>query len=167
VSDVTIRPARADDLEALNDLYNHYVCNSHVTFDIEPITMKQRAEWFTHYGHSGRHRLLVAVRNGALLGYTATSPYRPKPAYVTSVETSVYLAPEACGQGIGAALYARLFAALAGEDIHRAYAGIAMPNPGSVALHERFAFTQVGYFSEQGRKFGRYWDVALYERAMA
>ena len=68
------------------------------------------------------------------------------------------------GSGIGRRLYERLFAALATEDVHRAYAGITLPNPGSVALHERLGFTQIGVFTHAGRKFGRYWDVAWYEK---
>ena len=68
---------------------------------------------------------------------------------------------------MGTQLYKSLFAALLGEDIHRAYAGIALPNPASVALHERFGFKKVAHFTEQGRKFGRYWDVAWYEKALS
>jgi phosphinothricin acetyltransferase len=69
------------------------------------------------------------------------------------------------GQGLGSALYEALLSALEREDVHRAYAGIGMPNPASVRLHERFGFRRVGYYTEQGRKFGRYWDVAWYERS--
>lgn len=90
----------------------------------------------------------------------------PKQAYDSSVETSVYCAPGATGRGIGRGLYSALFGALSGEDVHRAYAGIALPNPASIALHERFGFVQVAYFSEQGRKLGRYWDVAWFEKAL-
>jgi phosphinothricin acetyltransferase len=61
-------------------------------------------------------------------------------------------------------LYSRLFEELDGEDVHRAYGGVTIPNPASIALHERFGFERVAYFTEQGRKFGRYWDVALYEK---
>jgi phosphinothricin acetyltransferase len=82
------------------------------------------------------------------------------------VETSVYLAPDAVGRGAGTRLYEKLFKALEGEDVHRAYAGIALPNPASVGLHERFGFKRAGHFTEQGRKFGRYWDVAWYEKAL-
>ncbi|GHE76015.1 phosphinothricin N-acetyltransferase [Streptomyces longispororuber] len=98
-----------------------------------------------------------------ILGYATSSPLRPKPAYATSVEVSVYCAPEAAGRGVGTLLYRRLLAALEGEDVHRAYAGIALPNPASVRLHERFGFRHLGTYREVGRKFGRYWDVAWYE----
>ncbi|MET9802570.1 N-acetyltransferase family protein [Streptomyces sp. NPDC006368] len=98
------------------------------------------------------------------LGYATSSPFRPKAAYSTSVEVSVYLAPEAVGRGIGTLLYDRLFGALADEDVHRVYAGIALPNDASVRLHARFGFRHTGTFTEVGRKFGRYWDVAWYEK---
>ena len=161
-----VRPATADDLSTVNDIYNQYVVEAHYTFDVEPMTMEARRDWFTHYGETGRHRLLVAVSEGRVVGYACSSRFRPKPAYDTSVETSVYLAPDAVGRGAGARLYEKLFRALEGEDVHRAYAGIALPNPASVGLHERFGFKRVGHFTEQGRKFGRYWDVAWYEKPL-
>src|SRR2546427_6521683 len=91
--DVEIRPARRDDLAGLTDIYNHYVRTSHVTFDIAPLTIEQRRDWFSHYHETGPHRLLVATGEGALLGYASSSPFRLKPAYRTSVETSVYCHP--------------------------------------------------------------------------
>jgi phosphinothricin acetyltransferase len=163
---VEVRAAALADLPALNDIYNEYVTTAHHTFDIEPMTPEARREWFGHYGTAGRHRVLVAHQGGVLLGYATSSRFRPKPAYETSVETSVYLAPDATGHGVGTHLYERLFRSLRGEDVHRAYAGIALPNPASLALHERFGFKKVGHFTEQGRKFGRYWDVAWFEKAL-
>lgn len=161
-----IRPATEDDLESINDVYNHYVRETHVTFDDEPMTMGARQEWFSHYASQGPHRLLVASDDGAVVGYASSSRYRPKPGYVTSVETSIYIAPDSVGKGIGATLYAALLQALDGEDVHRAYAGIALPNPASIALHERFGFRRVALFTEQGRKFGRFWDVAWFEKPL-
>ena len=99
------------------------------------------------------------------VGYAASVPYRPRAAYAPSVETSVYVAPSHVAQGLGSTLYGALLSELEGEDVHRAYAGIAMPNPASVRLHERCGFHRAGYYTEQGRKFGRYWDVAWYERS--
>jgi phosphinothricin acetyltransferase len=161
-----VRPATAGDLAAVNDVYNQYVRETHYTFDIEPMTIEARQEWFTHYSTTGRHRLLVAVSDGQVIGYASSSAFRTKPGYNTSVETSVYLVPESVGRGAGSRLYEELLKALDGEDIHRAYAGIALPNPASVALHERFSFKRVAHFTEQGRKFERYWDVAWYEKAL-
>jgi len=82
------------------------------------------------------------------------------------VETSVCLAPGAVGRGLGAQLCSRLFEALAGKDVHRALAGITLPNEASVRLHQGFGFRLVGIFRENGRKLGRYWDVAWYEKPL-
>ncbi|MGH8968411.1 MAG: GNAT family N-acetyltransferase [Actinomycetes bacterium] len=101
-----------------------------------------------------------------LLGYATSSRLRDKPAYDTSVETTVYCAPSALGRGAGSLLYDHLFRALASEDLHRAYAGIAMPNDASVALHLRHGFRELGTYAEVGRKFGRYWDVRWFERVL-
>jgi phosphinothricin acetyltransferase len=161
-----IRPAARHDLEAINDIYNHYVVETHITFDDEPMTMEARREWFGHYAGTDRHLLFVATDRDRVIGYASSSRLRPKPGYLTSVETSIYLAPNATGKGAGTELYRRLFESLEGEDLHRAYAGIALPNPESVGLHEKFGFRRVALFTEQGRKFGRYWDVAWFEKPL-
>jgi phosphinothricin acetyltransferase len=161
-----VRPGQPEDVPALTELYNQYVRSTGITFDITEFTVEQRREWFTHYATTGPHRLFVAVDGDDVLGYATSSPFRPKPGYATSVETTVYLREDATGRGLGAMLYGVLFDALAGEDLHRAYAGVALPNEASVALHERFGFRAVGTFTEVGRKLGRYWDVRWYERAM-
>jgi phosphinothricin acetyltransferase len=163
---VEVRPAVEADLDQLNAIYNHYVRETHFTFDLDPISAEARREWFSHYSVTGRHRLMVAVAGHAVIGYASSSMFRSKAAYLTSVETSVYLAPDAVGRGAGSTLYEALFKALEGEDVHRAYAGIALPNVASVALHERVGFKRVAHFTEQGRKFDRYWDVAWFEKAM-
>jgi phosphinothricin acetyltransferase len=158
-SGLQVRAASAADLPALTAIYNHYVENSAATFDIEPSSVEQRRSWFARYSGSGPYRLLVAVAETGVLGYASSSQFRAKPAYSTSVEVSVYCHPQACGRGIGQSLYTLLFNALETEGIHRAYAGITLPNDASVALHCSFGFTDVGVFREVGRKFGRYWDV--------
>ena len=163
---IDVRAARPDDLPAITAIYNHYVAESHATFDLEPVTLDNRREWFAHYAASGPHRLLVAVRDGRVAGYTMSSTLRPKPGYLTSVETTVYVDAGSLGLGIGRALYAALFRELAGEDLHKAFAGIALPNSASIALHRSFGFTELGVFREAGRKFGRFWDVQWYERPL-
>jgi phosphinothricin acetyltransferase len=163
---VEVRPATTSDLSAVNDIYNQYILEAHYTFDLEPWTIEARQEWFTHYGTTGRHRLLVAVAEDQVIGYASSSRYRPKAAYDVTVETSIYLAPESVGRGAGTHLYRELFKVLDGEDVHRATAGITLPNPASVALHERFGFKRIALFTEQGRKFGRYWDVAWFEKPL-
>ncbi|MFI1397494.1 GNAT family N-acetyltransferase [Streptomyces sp. NPDC020681] len=171
-TEVQVRPGTEADLEALTELYNHFIRETAITFDTTPFTPEQRRPWLHSHPEDGPYRLLVArdVRNvegsadGEILGYATSSPFRPKPAYSTSVEVSVYLTPEAAGRGIGTLLYKTLFEALADEDLHRAYAGIAQPNEASARLHERFGFRHIGTYREVGRKFGRYWDVAWYEK---
>ena len=166
MDDAVIRPAHAGDLPALTAIYNHYVVSTAITFDIEPFTLEARREWFDHYAERGRHRLLVVECDGGVRGYACSSRFRPKAAYDPSVETSVYLAPEYTGRGLGAQLYSALFAALEGEDVHRAYAGVTLPNPASLALHRRFGFTEAGVYGEVGRKLGRFWDVQWFEKRL-
>jgi len=160
-----VRAAEPRDARALNDIYNHYVRTSHVTFDIEPASLDRRLDWLRERS-GGRHRVLVAQDARQVLGYASSGPHRARPGYATTVETSVYVDPARISHGVGASLYGALFEALREEDLHRALAGIALPNPASVALHHRFGFARVGQFTEQGRKFGRYWDVAWFERAL-
>lgn len=167
-TEVQVRPGVEDDLKALTDLYNHYVRETPITFDTDTFTPEERRPWLLSHPEDGPHRLRVATDTDSqeILGYATSSPYRAKPAYGTSVETTVYVAPRAGGRGIGTLLYASLFEALADEDLHRAYAGIAQPNAASARLHERFGFRYVGTYREVGRKFGRYWDVAWYEKPL-
>jgi len=162
----TMRPATPDDLPALTAIYNHYVINTTITFDLEPFAPEARRPWFDAHAASGRHRLLIAADADVVLGYATSSRWRPKAAYDTTVESSVYCRPDVVGRGVGTALYSALFDALAIEDVHRIVAGVSQPNPASVALHLRFGFRQVGVFSNVGRKFGQYWDVAWFERAL-
>ena len=160
-----LRSVRLDDAAGINAVYNHYIRETPITFDIEPWDDGQRRSWIdAHRG--GRHHVLVAVEDERVLGYASSGPWRPKAAYERSVETSIYLAPDCVGRGIGRALYSALFAPVEFAEIHRFLAGVTMPNDASVALHEAFGFTRVGYFTEQGYKFGRYWDVAWFERAV-
>jgi phosphinothricin acetyltransferase len=160
-----VRAAQPGDLPALTDIYNHWVRTSGVTFDATEFTVEQRQEWFAAHATTGPHRLLVAA-DGDVLGYATSGLLRPKPGYATSVETSVYLRHDATGRGLGTLLYRALFEALAEQDLHRAYAGVALPNDASVALHERMGFHEVGTYVEVGRKLGRYWDVRWFERAL-
>ncbi|MET9956963.1 N-acetyltransferase family protein [Streptomyces sp. NPDC006339] len=165
-TDVQVRAGTEGDLGALTTLYNHYVRETAITFDTEPFTPEQRLPWLRSHPEDGPHRLLVAQVADGILGYATSSAFRPKAAYATSVEVSVYLAPEAGGRGVGTLLYEELFRALAAEDVHRAYAGIALPNEPSVRLHARFGFRPIGTYREVGRKFGRYWDVAWFEKRL-
>src|ERR1700716_1849861 len=106
---LTVRAAADGDLSAINDIYNHYVLQEHYTFDLEPLSMEARREWFGHYGTRGRYRVLVALADDGVAGFASSSRFRPKPAYETSVETSIYLAPEMVARGAGSRLYEELF----------------------------------------------------------
>lgn len=165
-TEVQVRPGNEGDLEALTDLYNHYVRETPITFDTAIFTPEERRPWLLSHPEDGPYRLMVATDTDSqeILGYATSSPFRAKQAYATSIEVTVYLRPDAGGRGVGTLLYEALFEALSGEDLHRAYAGIAQPNEASVRLHERFGFRHVGTYREVGRKFGRYWDVAWFER---
>jgi len=162
MTEITIRRAEAADLPALRDIYNHYVLNTAVTFDIEPRTLAQRREWFSQFATTGKYQCFVAERGGTPVGWASSSRFKEKAAYDTTIETSIYLARDATGAGLGRRLYRTLFDALAGEDIHRIFAGATLPNAASVALHKAMGFRQVGVQPEVGRKFGKFWDVALF-----
>lgn len=162
-----IRPAFAEDVPRLLEIYNHYVEHTHVTFDLDPISLEARVRWLEGFAETGPHRLFVAEASSGPIGYASSGVYRTKPAYARSVETSVYLAPDAVGTGVGTALYGHLLEALGKEPrVHRAYGGVALPNEASVALHQRCGFKRIATYSEVGFKFGRYWDVTWFERAV-
>jgi phosphinothricin acetyltransferase len=164
--DISIRPAVRSDLPRVTEIYNYYVINTPVTFDMEPYTVERRAAWFDQFAPTGRYRLVVAEENGMVLGYAGTMRFRPKAAYETTVETTIYCAQEATGKRIGSLLYGALFDAVKNEDIHRIVAGYTLPNDASAALHARCGFKPVGIYTEVGRKFGRYWDVQWTERPL-
>jgi len=166
MSEILIRRADRADLPALRDIYNHYAVHTPVNFDIEARSMADREEWFAQFADSGRYQCFVAEEEGRVIAYAGSTRFKEKAAYQTTIEMTIYCAPERGGQGLGRKLYTTLFAALKGEDIHRAYAGVTLPNPGSVAIHEAFGFRHVGTYSEVGRKFGKYWDVGLWLKDM-
>ena len=167
-SKVSTRPALLSDLPRLAEIYNYYILNTHITFNITPFTPETFRPWFDEHSDGKRHRLVVAIEagNGRIIGYAGTARFRPKEAYETTVETTIYCSHDCTQLGIGTMLYHSLFEAIAGEDINRIVAGVTLPNPASVALHERFGFRHLGTFTRNGRKFGKYWDVAWFERPL-
>jgi phosphinothricin acetyltransferase len=98
------------------------------------------------------------------LGYANSGPLRPKAAYDTSVEVSIYRSPKYKEPGLGSLLYQTLFDRLAKEDVHRAHALITLPNEASIALHKKMGFYQVGQLNEAGRKFNAYHSVLWMEK---
>jgi phosphinothricin acetyltransferase len=163
---VGIRPATSVDLSALTDIYNHYVRESNISFDEKPGSSAEREKWMRNYDVRGPYRLLVAEQHSRLLGCAFSSVYRQHPAFRQTVETSIYLHPDARGQSLGTALYSALFEILEQEDIHRVVVGIALPNPASVALHERFGFRTVGVFNEYAIKNGQRISSVWMEKAL-
>lgn len=162
-----VRDATAADLPAVAAIYTHYVLRTTTTFNTQVLTPREWTERFENNVVAGPYHLLVATVDGRVTGYVETGPFRPKPAYDRSVELSVYVAPDGVGRGVGSALYRELLARLeADERFHRAYSIIALPNDTSVAFHERWGFVHRGTLTEAGHKFGRYHDVAYFERAI-
>jgi phosphinothricin acetyltransferase len=158
-----IRPAERRDLPALTLIYNHYIETTAFTFDIDPYTVETRTPWFLAFDGK-RRQCLVAETDRRVIGYGCSGEFKPKAAYSTSVEVSIYVAPEEHRLGVGSTLYERLFAAITPNGVHRAYAGITLPNDPSIGLHRSFGFEQVARFDEVGFKFNRYWDVIWMER---
>jgi len=165
--ELEVRPGRRGDLESILEVYNHYVERSAATFEVAPVRPTDRSEWLHEHRADGRYRLWVATEpDRGLLGWATSSPFRPRAAYATTVETSVYCHPGFVGLGIGSRLYGALFESIRHEDIERVVAAVTVPNPASVRLHRRFGFRPVGTFHRVGRKFGRYWDVTWFERSL-
>jgi len=162
---VTVRAAERRDLPDLVCIYNHYVLTTWVTFDTREFSVEDRLPWFEGFAAEGPHRLLVAEGGGQFAGYASSRPFAQKPAYASSVETTIYLDPACVGRGLGGPLYTALLDLLRAEPgVHRAYGGIALPNPGSIALHERLGFRRAGTYREVGFKLGGYRDVSWYEK---
>jgi phosphinothricin acetyltransferase len=144
----------------------------YATFDVEglPETVWETRRCSTVPGDV----LLVALGgigrkdgDSAVLGFAWSHPYRPKPAYGSTREATVYVSPAAAGRGIGTALYADLLRRVGATGIHLVVAGIAEPNPASRRLHERAGFSLVGTMTEVGHKFGRYHDVSWWQRRLS
>ncbi|MCL4154584.1 UNVERIFIED_CONTAM: hypothetical protein GTU68_001454 [Idotea baltica] len=159
-----VRPSTLNDVAAMRDIYNHYIAQSHVTFDLEPKSLEERRNWLAQF-NKPQHLCLSALDEaGTLLGYACSGEFKAKAAYASSVEVSVYVAANTIQQGIGQRLYEVLLPLLDAAKVHRCYAGIALPNPGSIRLHELHGFQQVAHLSEVGYKFDRYWDVIWMQR---
>ncbi len=159
---ISIRPATPVDAAAICAIYNPYVAATTISFEEDPVADGDMAQRIADVGTAGLP-WLVAEEDGRLLGYAYATKWRARPAYRTSVESSVYLDGAAAGRGLGTLLYRALFDALRGLDVHMVIGGIAQPNAASVALHEKLGFRKVAHFSEVGRKFGRWVDVGYWE----
>ncbi|MCA1585831.1 MAG: N-acetyltransferase family protein [Acidobacteria bacterium] len=162
---VTVRAAAAQDAEAVAGIYNHYVTQTVVTFEEEPVVAAEIARRLEEVQVASLP-WLVAERAGAMVGYAYATRWRARRAYRFSTEVTVYVAPDHGGRGIGSILYTQLLTALRERDIHAAMGGIALPNDASVALHEKFGFKKVAHFEQAGFKFNRWIDVGYWQRIL-
>lgn len=163
---LTLRAATPADAAALAAIYAPYVTGSAITFELEaPDAAEMRARM---EAVAGRYPWIVAeAGDGRLAGYAYACPFRARAAYRFAVETTLYLAPEATGRGLGTALYRPLLETLEAQGFTQAIAAIALPNEASVRLHERLGFAHAGTYAQVGYKLGRWLDVGLWQRALA
>jgi L-amino acid N-acyltransferase YncA len=158
-----VRLASQDDAEAIRVIYNREVVGSTVTFDMVPRTLEDQRAWLDD--HSGAHPAIVAVDDlDDVVGFGSLSPYRPRPAYRTTVEDSVYVDPGAQGQGVGKALLEELVQLAEAHGFHAVMARIVGGHQASIGLHSSCGFELIGVERQVGRKFAHWLDVALMER---
>jgi phosphinothricin acetyltransferase len=161
----TIRSAEHSDSTAIAAIYNHYVAETVITFEEEPIHPADMARRIQDV-QSASLPWLVAVENSEILGYAYAAPWKTRSAYRFSVEITVYVAVHSVGRGIGSMLYGGLFSTLETLPVHAVIGGIALPNDPSIALHEKFELKKVAHFQQVGFKFNRWVDVGYWERIL-
>lgn len=158
-----IRPATGADAAAVAQIYNYYIANTVVTFEEERCPEDAMAGRMRDAQAADLPWLVAEDESGEVVGYAYASKWNGRCSYRHSVEVTVYLSPGAVACGWGSRLYESLFAELRKCSKHVLIAGIALPNPGSVALHEKFGMEQVGHFREVGFKMGRWLDVGYWQ----
>jgi L-amino acid N-acyltransferase YncA len=161
---MTIRPATVADAEACCAIYNEHVRHTIVTFEVEPLTPAEMAGRIAE--KLGRYDWLVLEEAGAVVGYAYYGAFRARAAYDHSVETTIYLAENVTGRGLGRELYRALIASARDRGYRELIGVIALPNPASVALHETLGFLPIGVFPRVGYKFGRYIDVGFWQLSL-
>ena len=149
-----IRKAQVSDLEAINSIINWHSENGYSTF-LMPTSLKEREDWFKKFD-SPIHIAIVAENEGRVVGFASSFPYRGGGVFKDTIETSIYLSPEATGRGLGSRLYKELFDQIQGKGVHRVVVGVAIPNEASVALHRKFGFEDIGVFDEYAFYKGEY-----------
>jgi phosphinothricin acetyltransferase len=161
---LTIFPATPKDAAASAAIYAPFVTDGWVSFELDPPTPEEMARRIAEY--SASHAWLVAEKDGAVAGYAYGSPHRERAAYASSCDVAVYVDSAHARQGIGRALYGKLLPQLAARGYHAAFAGIALPNDASIALHQAMGFTPVGIYREVGWKLGGWRDVGWWQRLL-
>jgi phosphinothricin acetyltransferase len=157
-----VRPATAADAAAIADIYDYYVANTVVTFEEAPVPATDMAARIAEVQGIGLP-WLVGELQGEVLGYCYATRWKARSAYRHSVETTIYLKNGAAGRGMGRVLYSAMLLILRAGGIHAVIGGIALPNPASVALHEKLGFEQVARFRQVGLKHGSWVDVAYWQ----
>jgi L-amino acid N-acyltransferase YncA len=160
-----IRAATASDADAIARIYNHYITNTIVTFEEDPISSADMASRLAEVTAASLPWIVVE-QDGEVFGYAYATKWKGRCAYRFSVESTIYLAPGATGKGFGTTLYERLVAILREGSTHVVIGGIALPNAASVALHERLGFEKVAHFREVGFKFEKWIDVGYWQRSL-
>jgi phosphinothricin acetyltransferase len=161
LTDTVIRPAAAGDLDAVAAIFGHYVNTSVVTFEVTPPTVDYWRRVRDDLAARGLP-FLVCADAGQVAGYAYAAPWRPKPAYQRTVESTIYLAPGNTGRGLGRQLLTALLRHCAQAGAEQVIAVIAdSGNPASAALHRACGFTEAGRLRNVGRKHGRRIDTLL------
>lgn len=156
-----IRACATADAPAIAEIYNHYVRDTVVTFEEIPVSVDAMARRIEDIG--ARFPWLVWEDDGAVAGYAYASAWKSRSAYRFAVESTIYLTASRHRNGIGTKLYGALLAELKVRGFHTAVGGIALPNPASIALHEKLGFTKIGQFVDVGRKLDRWVDVGYWQ----
>lgn len=157
-----IRAATTSDATAIVEIYNHYVLHTIITFEEEAVSVTEMTQRITEVLQAGLP-WFVWEEAGRVLGYAYAGKWKSRCAYRYSVESSIYLAKEATGRGLGTQLYIALIDALRSRGIHSIIGGIALPNPASVGVSEKLGFQKIGHFKEVGWKFEKWIDVGYWE----
>ncbi|GAA4196755.1 GNAT family N-acetyltransferase [Microbacterium oryzae] len=162
-----IRPAEQRDIEDIREIYNHYVTNSVVTFDERKWTHRQWKDKFLHLQKLDLPFLVAVAPTGQVLGYALVSPWSGKSSFRYTVENSIYLGQAATGKGLGTALLAALIAACEEKGLREIVAVISDTGAeGSLALHRRFGFEEVGRMGRVGFKFGRWLGTVYLQKSL-
>lgn len=157
-----IRPAALADAESVAAIYNHYILHSTVTFEEQVISAAEMSVRIAEV-ISTSLPWLVLEQDGRAAGYAYAAKWKGRSAYRFSVESTIYLASDKVGRGLGTALYRALMVELKQKGFHAVIGGITLPNPASVALHEKMGMAKVAHFKEVGFKFGQWLDVGYWE----
>lgn len=157
---IEIRDARPEDAAAIQAIYAPVVTGTAISFEEVPPTIEEMRQRIITTLQT--YPYLVAERDGRLVGYAYASQHRARAAYRWAVDVTVYIADGERRSGVGRSLYAELLPILAKQGFNAAYAGIALPNAGSVGLHERLGFQHIGTFPHVGFKLGRWHDVGYW-----